>query len=177
MKALESSVAWRILRFFLEEGREAHVQGLARQLKISPASASVICRKMLAESVLKKEMKGNGAYYSLNEENPFARCMRTALFAGKAFQALPSDARLEAIAIYATDSLSRRQANFLVVTNMRAEYCQRLLKRLEQSMRLRCDFKIVSPQRLRELAAEKNHFIDEVLENHVDLKGRLRDFL
>lgn len=177
MKALETSVAWKILCFFLEPKEKpgessVHVQGLARKLGISPGSASIICRQLLKEGILLKEMRGNGAYYSLNIGQPLAQSLQKAFITERAIESgLPKDERIQAAIIYG--SPNKLPAKLLVLTNLRPPYCQRLLEPFLKRFGLPTALKVMTAETFEELARARDLLFLEVLENHVDLKGSI----
>jgi len=73
----EKYAEWKILRFFLENPqKELYVKEVARQLKVSPGTASVTLNKAHKSGILNKKVIANIHLYSLNKNNEVVKKLR-----------------------------------------------------------------------------------------------------
>ena len=61
---------WVVLEYFLESNKKIHVNGLAKDLKISPSTAQAYLSEYEKEGILEREKTANIITYKLNE-TPF----------------------------------------------------------------------------------------------------------
>ena len=72
MLKLGSKLRNKILRyFFLNEGRKAYVNELARLLEGDPKNVYRVLTQLEAEHILMSEFQGNERYFACNKEDPF----------------------------------------------------------------------------------------------------------
>lgn len=70
IELFEEYVRWKILSHFLANpGTAFHVKGLARLLKVSPASVSSTAKSLHSDGILLKEERGIAHFYKLNMDH------------------------------------------------------------------------------------------------------------
>ena len=70
IELFEEYVRWKILSHFLaNSGTAFHVKGLARLLKVSPASVSSTTKSLHSDGILLKEKRGIAHFYKLNMDH------------------------------------------------------------------------------------------------------------
>lgn len=175
---LDGAVSWRILgKLFGEPENEFYVKELARELKISPGSASTVCRELKKEGVLKSSEKGNALFYSLENEDPFVKRLKSAWILDKLlrFRSCWERDEIHSVVLYGSrasgDFISKSDIDILVITNIPEKELGKALEPMKKKFGRQLAFQVFSVAQWAKLAKEKDRFYIEVIANHVTLFG------
>jgi hypothetical protein len=71
LKQWASFAGWKVIQYFLDRpSARIHVNGLSRELAISPRTANVYLEMYAADGLLAKQRVANASMYSLKNEEP-----------------------------------------------------------------------------------------------------------
>jgi hypothetical protein len=174
----DETVKWKILtRFFQDPRREYYVKELSRELRISPGSASQVCASLEKEGVLRSEKKAKALFYSLKNDEPFVRRLKSAWFIGRLmrFRDCWEDAAVQSFALYGSMASgtfdSRSDIDVLAVSNSSGERLEKSMQRLKTEFGDKLALTVFTVAEWRELARKKDRFYIEVLADHIVLSG------
>lgn len=184
MESLFASNAWKILSMFFNQPRKKkYVKEVARELKISTGSASVLLKELAASGYLLKQKQGMELFYSLRNDDPVVKKLRTAYFLTKLQQfnfvesILKIDSYATVIAVYGSyvsgnyDEAS--DLDLLILSNKREEDFYEVIKKIESKLNLEVSLTLLKPVKWIKLADQKDAFYNSVVKNNVVLYGNL----
>lgn len=178
MGTFDETVRLRLLSFFfLAPENEFYVKELARSVKASPGSVSVMCRKLAGSRILESNKKGNAIFYSLDNASPFVRRLKSAWFLEKllAFRTVWENSDIQSVALYGSyasgEFVSKSDIDVLVLTNLDDAKVRDMLRRVGDGLRAEVSLTVVPVSRWRKLARERDRFYVEVISNHIVLYG------
>ncbi len=178
MGIFSETAQWKILSFFFERrGEEIHVKEIARQAKVSPGSASSLCKKLLRTDFLRASRKGNALFYSLNSGNPLAKRLKADWFLEQLlkYRKLWEHEEIQSVALYgsyASGEYGRRSdVDLLIITNMNEAKVLEALRLLQDKLKPEVSFTILPISKWLELGKKKDRFYIEILSNHILLFG------
>jgi predicted nucleotidyltransferase len=173
----DETVKWKVLgKFFGEPEREYYVKELAKELRISPGSVSLICRELRAEGLLGSHEKGRALFYSLNN-NPLVLRLKSAWFVNRLMKhrSCWEHEEIQSVALYGSrasgEFISKSDIDVLVVSNAAREALEKSFEGLKKQFGERLSLTVFSLAQWRKLARQKDRFYIEVLANHVLLSG------
>ncbi|MEW6748849.1 MAG: nucleotidyltransferase domain-containing protein [Candidatus Micrarchaeota archaeon] len=172
----DETVKWKILvRFFEEPEKELYVKELARKLKISPGSASSMCRELEKEHILRSEEKGRALFYSLRNDEPFVRRLKSAWFLDvlMGFRGCWENGEIQSAALYGSrasgEFISKSDVDILLISNADKKELEKGVERMRKRFGEGLTLTIFSIAEWRGMRKER--FYTEVLSNHVLLHG------
>lgn len=179
MRLFGETVRWKILSFFFDNhGAELYVKELARKAKISQSSASVMCRDLLLEGILRSVHRGNSIFYSLDSGSPLVKRLKTDFFLGTllAHAKIWENELFRSVALYGTYASGEygqeSPVELLVVTDIDELRVNEMLRPLQSRLRAKIVFKVVPVARWLEMEKRRDVSYLETLANHVLLFGR-----
>jgi hypothetical protein len=167
---------WLVLEYFLRTCREVHVKELARELNISPYTASYYLRFYGKEGILSEKRKGNLALYSLSD-NSLVRNLKKFYIVGKIypiFKRLCKKKGVISAAIYgsyASGTYDEYSDIDLLLISQEKQSFKDIIKKLENITDREVNITIFSVGEWRKLKRNKNDFAMAVISNHILLCG------
>jgi predicted nucleotidyltransferase len=173
----DETVKWKCLSRFLETPEmEEYVKKLARELKISSGSASRVCRELEAEGILHGAVKGRALFYSLKNDEPLVRRLKSAWFVSRfiKFRGSWEDDELQSVALYGSRAsggfISKSDIDVLVISNAEKRAIERMFQEVKIAG-LELAVIILSVAEWTRLAKTRDRFYMEVISSHVLLYG------
>jgi len=174
----DESVMWRILtRFFEEPEREFFVKELAREIKISPGSASRLCKELEIQGILKSKETGRALFYSLVNDGPFVRRLKSAWFVRLFLEFCDCQANpeIQSIALYGSrasgEFISNSDIDILIISNVGKARLDVQFEKARKRFNEKLSLTMLAISDWRRLAKKKDRFYIEVLSNHILLSG------
>ncbi len=172
----DETVKWKILtRYFERPEAEYFVKGLARELDVSAGSASRICRELEGEGFLRSEEKGRALFYTLKNEEPAVRRLKSAWFLDRLMESRDSweNDEFQSVALYGSrasgEFISKSDVDMLIISNVKD--AERLLESLRKRFGQRLTLTVFPIVEWVNMAKRKDRFYIEVISNHVLLFG------
>lgn len=172
------TVKWKCLgRFFEEPEMEYYVNELARELKISSGSASQTCKELKAEGMLQSKEKGRALFYSLKNDEPVVRRLKSAWFLNQLtkFRECWESQENQSVVLYGSrasgEFISRSDVDMLVLTNVAQERIERDFWGVRKEFGSELMLTVMPIAKWKEMADRKDRFYVEVLANHILLYG------
>ena len=179
MKELfEKYAPWKILRHFaLNSATEFHVKELARILKMSPGTCSVMLRNFESEGILKSKKLGTGHFYRL-DENYLTREMKRFIGVSWIFELglvgelLRQHSEINFIALYGSysgaDFTEKSDIDILIITSGRASF---MVDKLETKMGRTINIEVFTKGQWLSMKKANNAFYKTIINNHTLLHG------
>jgi len=174
----EGTVSWKILSaFFSSPSKSYYVQELAREVGISPGSASYASSALEKEGILKKERKANSIFYSLDNSSPLVRKMKCAWFLEQLmkFRNCWENPEFQSVALYGSrssgDFIEKSDIDILVISNLPRQKIMDSFAPLERRFREKLSLTVLPIAKWLEMARKGDPFYKEVLSNHIILYG------
>lgn len=170
-------VGFKILEYFLRyPTEETYLNELAKKLQISPRSVKIYCDLFEKEGIIKREIKGNMHIFSTNNENFRVKEMKRAYFIN-----LLAEMKIEKIAencasiaiygSYASGKYDEKSDIDIVVIgeerNVNRDSIVKIMQKIDKEIQLN----VIPIIKWEKLKKEKDHFIQNILKNHILIKG------
>jgi predicted nucleotidyltransferase len=175
---LNETVPWRILgRLFLEPEREFYVKELSRELKMSPGSASTICRNLEKEGILQSRESGRALFYSLRAGDFYVDRLKSAWVLQKLreYRKCWEREEFQSVALYGScasgEFISKSDIDFMVISNVEGGTVEKLLGPLRKEFGAKFSITAFTAAQWAKKAREKDRFYIEVLSKHIVLYG------
>lgn len=179
MKELfEKYAPWKILRHIaLNSGTEYHVKELARVLKMSPGTCSVMLRKFEADGILKSKKLGTGHFYRLDENYLTVEMKRFIGISwiyetGMANEFLKQYSEVNSIALYGSYSdgsfTEKSDIDILIITSSSKSF---VVDKLETKMKRTINIEVFTNGQWLSMKKANNAFYKTIINNHVLLHG------
>jgi len=172
------TVKWKCLcRFFEEAEKEYYVNELARGLKISPGSASRICRELEGEGILGSQEKGRALFYSLKNEEPLVKRLKSAWMLERimGYRECWEGEEVQSVALYGSrasgEFISKSDIDILIITNADRGVIEGGFAKMKKGIGAALTLTILTLSEWRGMAGKKDRFYIEVISNHVLLGG------
>lgn len=172
------TVKWKCLgRFFQEAEKELYVKELAREIEIGSGSASRACKELKKEGMLKSQEKGKALFYSLKNDEPLVRRLKSAWFISKLmkFRDCWEDAENQSVVLYGSrasgEFISRSDVDILVISNVKKIDIEKRFEKLKEKFGYKLTLVVLSLAEWSKMAKNRDRFYIEVLTNHVLLFG------
>ncbi len=167
---------WKVLEFFLKTGREIHVKKLARELTISPQTATYYLKFYKEANVLKERKEANLLLYSL-EDNALTRQLKIFYVLDQIYPFIlkfASKNNITSIALYGSHASGTFDENsdidlLLIAQKKTLDLSE--LKKLERKMGKEVKIQVFSLGEWRNLKRKANAFVQSVLSKHILLYG------
>lgn len=174
----EKYAPWKILRHLaLNSGTEYHVKELARVLKMSPGTCSVMLRKFEADGILKSKKLGTGHFYRLND-NYLTREMKRFVGMSWIFESglidefLKQHPEINSIALYGSysdgDFTEKSDIDVLVIASGSISF---MVDKLESKMKRTINTEVFTNGQWISMKKANNPFYKTIINNHVLLHG------
>jgi predicted nucleotidyltransferase len=174
----EGTVSWKILSaFFSSPSKSYYVQEIAREVRISPGSASYASSALEKEGILKKEKKANSLFYSLDNSSPLVRKMKSAWFLEQLmkFRECWENPEFQSVALYGSrasgDFIEASDTDILVISNLPRQKALDSFAPMERHFMEKLSITILPIAKWVEMAKKGGPFYKEVLSNHIILYG------
>ena len=174
----EKYAPWKILRHFaLNSGTEYHVKELARVLKMSPGTCSVMLRKFEADGILKSRKLGTGHFYRLDENYLTVEMKRfigmSWIFeTGMVDMFLKQNLEISSIALYGSYSdgnfTEKSDIDILIITSGNKSF---EVDKLETKMKRTINTEVFTNGQWLSMKKANNAFYNTIINNHVLLHG------
>ena len=174
----EKYAPWKILRHFaLNSGTEYHVKELARVLKMSPGTCSVMLRKFEADGILKSRKLGTGHFYRLDENYLTVEMKRfigmSWIFeTGMVDELLRQNSEINSIALYGSYSdgnfTEKSDIDILIITSGNKSF---EVDKLETKMKRTINAEVFTNGQWLSMKKANNAFYKTIINNHVLLHG------
>lgn len=167
----------RILKFFLfNPNTEIHIKGLARRLKISPATAKLFCEVFTKKGFLNEVKKGNLKIYSLNNESVYVREMKKLfLLLGLKEKGIEKIAKkCVSLAIYgscASGIFNEKSDLDILIIGKKEDVDMNQALKIEKALGRQLQLTIIPYFDWEKMKKNKKPFVQEVLANHLLIKG------
>lgn len=178
MALFNETAQWRVLSFFFAKPElEAYVREIACKAPVNEGSASIVCRKLEKEGILRSAKKGNSLFYSLNGANALAKRLKSTWFLEKLlpFSKDWENPEFQSVALYGSRSsgefISKSDVDILVLSNAKEEAVRASFRNLKAGLEEEVSLTIFTVSQWRKMGGEGNPFYSEVLSNHVLLYG------
>ncbi|MFH1240188.1 MAG: nucleotidyltransferase domain-containing protein [Candidatus Diapherotrites archaeon] len=177
----DSCVTWKLLSYFLTEPwKESYVKELAKNMKISSGSVSVLCKKLCSENLLKKEIRGNLLLYKLNKNNPIMKELQKAYLLNRLTKAkftqkfFDTDESIISLAIYGSyvsgDVDDKSDLDVLIITQSNANFSE-AVRKIAKEIKIDVNINKFTLLQWKKLSGKNDPFYKEVISNHILLKG------
>jgi predicted nucleotidyltransferase len=167
---------WLVLEFFLRFDEEIHVKKLARELKISPLTASYYLKFYKNNKILKETKKGNLLLYSL-QDNFLVRQLKR-LYAldllSEFVERFSKKNRITSLVLYgshASGTYDKKSDIDLLVISQQKKLDLSEVKRLEREIGKEVKIQVFSIGEWKRLKKGKSNFIKSLLSNYILLYG------
>jgi len=167
---------WLVLEFFLKTGKEVHVKKLARELKISPQTASYYLKFYKKVGILKERKEGNLLLYSL-ANSPLIRYLKIFYILDVLHPFVLNFFReneITSLALYGSHASGVYDKNsdidLLVISQQKSLKLDEL-KKLEREVGKEVRIQVFSIGEWRRLRRKKDKFALSVLKNYILLYG------
>jgi len=174
----DETIKWKCLATFMDNPeKEFFVNGIARDLKISAGSASRVCHELEGEGYLKSEEKGTALFYSLDNESPVVKRLKSAWFLKKLMKYRSSWENDEVLsaALYGSRSsgefISKSDVDIIIITNAKKESIEKGFEKMKKDLGAMLTVTIFTLAEWMDLAKKKDRFYIEVIANHTSLSG------
>lgn len=167
---------WKVLEFFLKTEKEIHVKKLARELKISPQTASYYLKFYKKVGILKERKEANLLLYSLLD-NVLTRQLKIFYILDQIYPFILKFANknnLTSIALYgshASGTYDKSSDIDLLIISQQKTLNLDELKNLERKIRKEVKIQVFSLGEWRNLKRKGNSFVESVLSKHILLYG------
>ena len=177
----DASARWRILSYFLAEPWKAsYVKEIAKNMKISSGSVSVLCKKLCTEGLLKKETKGNLLFYKLNKNSLVVKELQKAYLLNRLKKSkftarfLDTDEHIISLAIYGSyvsgDVDDKSDLDVLIITQSDANFSE-AVRKISKEIKLDVNINKFTALQWKKLAEKTDTFYKEVISNSILLHG------
>ncbi|MFH1394465.1 MAG: winged helix-turn-helix domain-containing protein [Candidatus Micrarchaeota archaeon] len=174
----EDTVREKILsEFFKKPEREWYVKELARGLKISSGSASSVCKELEKEGALKSEEKGRALFYSLRNDEPLVKRLKSTWFLSRLMKLRRSweNPEFVTVALYGSrasgEFISISDIDILIISNVGHEQAEKNLEKLKKAFGQKLALTIFTITEWMGMSKRKEVFYMRVLSNHIILLG------
>lgn len=182
MNLFDSNVDLKILALFLKRSDSRfYVKQLAKELKISPSSASIGLKRLCGQGFLSRSHEGKEIYYSLMKNKPLNAHFGMAhlLYMLEQFSLvgglLEIDSQLVSVAIYGSVARGNYDENsdvdILILGKKSKEEFMPILRKLGEVLGKEVVPTIMSPAEWMKLAGRKDKFYQELIKAHILLYG------
>ena len=167
---------WRVLEFFLKTGKEIHVKKLARELNISPQTATYYLKFYKRAGILKERKEANLLLYSL-EDNALTKQLKIFYILDQIYPFIFKFANknnITSVALYGSHASGAFDENSdidLLLISQKKILNLSELKRLERKMGKEVKIQTFSLGEWRNLKRKSNPFVQSVLSKHAILYG------
>ncbi|MFA5382870.1 MAG: nucleotidyltransferase domain-containing protein [Candidatus Micrarchaeia archaeon] len=77
LKILKTFKGWKVIEYFLKNPNKIiHIKGLSRELKISPRTSEIYCKKYSQQNILSFKKFANTSQYSLNNNHYLVKSLK-----------------------------------------------------------------------------------------------------
>lgn len=170
------TVKWKILvKYFEKPEAEFFVKELSRELKISSGSASRLCKELESEGFLKTEEKGRALFYSLRDDEPHLRRLKSAWFLNEFMKSRKSweNDEFQSVALYGSRAsgnyISKSDVDLLLITNARNP--EQALSALKRKYGEKLSITAIPISKWMQMAKSRDPFYIEVISSHALLHG------
>ncbi len=170
---------WAVLSFFLEyPEKQTHINGLAKQLKISPRTANIYLKLYHSAGLLEKEKAANAVFFRL-KDNALSRQIKAFFSVAKIFESgfieiAAKEMRFNTIALFGSYAKGTNDSNsdidLLIISNER-KLPQKAHDALKKVFTGEINAIAMPLPQWRQKLKEKNGFAESVLKNHIILAG------
>ncbi len=170
---------WAVLSFFLERPeKQAHINGLAKQLKISPRTANVYLELYHSTGLLEKEKLANAVFFRLRD-NVLSRQTKVFFSVAKIFESgfieiAAKEMRFNTIALFGSYAKGTNDSNsdidLLIISDVR-KLPQKAYDALKKTFSAEINAIAMPLPQWRQKLKEENCFAKSVLKNHIILAG------
>lgn len=178
MILFDETATGKLLQYYFENPKTStHLRDLAKRAGISPASASIICRKLLKEKFLKKTEIGNSAIYSLERGDIRLKKLRLAWFLQNILPSLEGKFQEDAYSVclfgsYASGEYDEKSdVDILVISDEDRGRILAGFAQMEKKIAGELNVKILSLSEWKKMRDEKSRFYIELISKHVVLHG------
>jgi len=167
---------WEVLEFFLRSGKEIHVKGLAKELKISPQTANHYLKFYKKVGVLKEIKKGNLLLYSLLD-NTLTRQLKVFYIVDIVFPFIlkfAEENKVTSVVLYgshASGTYDRFSDIDLLVISQQKNLELVTLKNLERKTGKEVKIHVFTLGEWRNLKRKRDSFAQSVLSNYILIYG------
>jgi len=164
------------LEFFLKTGKEVHVKKLARELNISPQTATYYLKFYRKVNVLKEKREANLLLYSL-DDNALTRQLKIFYVLDQIYPFILRFANknnITSIALYgshASGTFDETSDIDLLLISQKRTFDLSELKKLERKTGKEVKIQVFSLGEWRSLKRKANSFVQSVLSKHILLYG------
>lgn len=178
----DTSVDFKILSLFFDRPTTRfYVKQLARQLGISPSSASTGLKRLYEQGFLSRTREGKECYYALVREKPLNKHFSLAYFlfklekAGLVRKLLDTDSQLCSIALYGSIATGcydeASDLDLLILAKIKKDEFYPLMSEIGKDLKREVIPTVMPFTEWLKLARKKDAFYTEVVKNHVLLYG------
>ena len=167
---------WKVLEFFLKTGEEIHVKKLARELNISPQTATYYLKFYKRANILKERKEANLLLYSL-QDNALTRLLKIFYILDQIYPFIlrfGSKNNVISVALYGSHALGTFDKNSdidLLIISQKKTLNLDELKKLERKIGKEVKIQVFSFGEWRNLKRKANAFVQSVLSKHILLYG------
>ncbi len=173
-----SKVGLKIMEFYFQHpSSEEYVKNLAKVLKVGAGSVSTTCSLLGRQGFLLRKEKSNSLFYSLNDENPLVKKLKS-LWVLEKFLSLKKkwlDPAFISVALFgscASGNFDRKSdADVLVITNLPDSLVYEKFRKVDFRLPMGVIPVVFSVSKWMDLAKRKDRFYIEVISNHILLEG------
>jgi len=170
-------VGFKILEYFLRYPSEkTYLKELAKKLQISPRSVKIYCDLFEKEGLIKREIIGNMHIFTTNNDNFRVREMKRAYFLN-----LLGEMNIEniakdcaSIAVYGSYASGnyddKSDIDILIIgnkKNVKRELVVNIMKKIDKEIQLN----VIPIIKWEKMKKDKDHFVKNIIRNHVLIKG------
>ena len=167
---------WYVLEFFLKTNKEVYIKGLAKELKISPQTASYYMKFYKKVGILKERKEANILLYSLSD-NVLTRQLKIFYILDIIYPFIIKFAKennVVSVILYGSHASGTYDKNSdidLIVISQQKELKLDELKKLERKIRKEVKIQVFSIGEWRNFKRTKNAFVQSVLSKSILLYG------
>ncbi len=167
---------WKVLEFFLREGGEIHVQGLAKKIGVSPQTANYYLKFYKEAGVLEERRKANLLLYSL-ADNALTRQLKVFYIVDVIYPFILKFAKENSVisvllyGSHASGTYDKSSDIDLLVVSQRKQLKLDRLKELENVTGKEVKIQVFTVGEWRNLKRRKDAFVQSVTGNSILLFG------
>ena len=167
---------WKVLEFFLKTGEEIHVKKLARELNVSPQTATYYLKFYKRAGILKERREANLLLYSF-KDNALTRQLKIFYVLDQIYPFIlrfASKNNITSIVLYgshASGTFDKNSDIDLLLISQKKSLNLSELKKLERKIGKEVKIQIFSLGEWRNLKRERDAFTKSVLSKYILLYG------
>lgn len=168
---------WEVLKFFLAKGGKTHVKGIARALKISPATAQEYLKGYERQGILEKEKAANAINYRL-KETPLTLELKRAYFVSllsgfiaEYMKENPHTAKLALYGSHAKGTYDAKSDIDLIAISQEKKPGLKAVQKLEEKTGKEAGIQVFTLAEWKRLLEKNDHFAFAVVRGGIMLAG------